>query len=60
MKKNKLWIIALCYRCKSDFETGGHILVKRGWQKSLKVCEFCQVGRGIEYVVLEKNGGGKS
>lgn len=53
--KNKLSImeLALCHRCKSDFEDDDdRLLVKCGWQAIKEKCDFCGVGRGWIYRVI--------
>ena len=46
----------LCYRCKSNYESGGYRLVKRGRQENKEECDICQVGMGFNYAVFEKGG----
>ena len=55
-RKDEIWDMTLCPRCKSEFEYGGYLLVKRGWQELKEPCDFCRVGRGWEYGVFEGSG----
>ena len=56
MTDEKLWRLALCSRCKTDFESSGYTLIRHGWQEIAEACEFCQVGRGFDYDVFRKDG----
>ena len=42
----------LCPRCKSEYETSGYIFAKQGWQESKESCDYCQVGRGWNYLII--------
>ena len=57
LEKNKeeILLLVLCPRCRSDFQSSGYMLVKRGWQAADETCDFCHAGRGWEYGVFRNN-----
>ena len=55
--KGELFDMCLCPRCESSFCDGGYLLVKRGWQETKELCDFCKVGRGLNFGVFNMNGG---
>jgi len=42
----------LCPRCKSEYEISGYIFAKQGWQESKESCDYCQVGKGLNYLMI--------
>ena len=46
--------LTLCYRCKSEFEDGGYLLVKRGWQECKESCDICRDAMGWEFGVFDR------
>ena len=53
--KGELFDMCLCPRCESNFRDGGYLLVKRGWQENKEPCDFCKVGRGLNFGVFNDN-----
>ena len=51
-KKAEILILCLCSRCESDFCESGCILIKRGWQKDKKLCDFCEMRFGLEFGIF--------
>ena len=51
----KLEILALCLcpRCESNFEDSGCILIKKGWKKNKKLCDFCGTRQGFLFWILK-------
>jgi len=47
--KVKPTTLILCPSCKADFEEGGQLVVKIGWQDMWHSCDICRTGRGFEY-----------
>ena len=56
MKKEKLWTLTLCERCKSDFEYAQYLLTKHAWHDVKEPCEYCQAGYGWDYGVFSDDG----
>lgn len=55
VKKAEILTLCLCPRCKSDFQDSGCILIKRGWQKDKKICDFCERRLGLEFGIFNTN-----
>ena len=53
-KKAEILTLCLCPRCESDFNDSGCILIKRGWQKNKKLCDFCETRYGLEFGIFNK------
>ena len=56
MSKSKALSLTLCPRCKSNFEDSGRKLIKLPRQAEKDNCDICQVRKGWEYRITEKNG----
>jgi mRNA interferase MazF len=54
--KDSVLDLTLCPRCQSNFETGGYLLIKRGWQDALESCDICHLGRGWTFGVFDRKG----
>ena len=53
-QKAEVITLCLCPRCESDFWDSGCVLVKRGWQKDKKSCDFCGTRNGLVFGVFNK------
>jgi len=53
-KKSEILTLCLCSRCEDDFWHNDCILIKKGWQKDKKLCDFCETRYGFEFRVLNK------
>jgi len=51
--KEKPFDLTLCYRCKSDFEEIGRLVMRRGFQRVKESCDRCQLGMGWHYAIFE-------
>jgi len=47
--------LSLCSRCESNFAQSDCILVKKGWQETKKLCDFCESRQGLTFEVFSKN-----
>jgi mRNA interferase MazF len=54
LKKVRPLDMTLCRRCASEFEDGGYLLVKRGWQMYKEPCDICRSGMGWEFGVFDR------
>ena len=55
--KGELFDMCLCPRCENSFREAEYLLVKRGWQEHKEPCDFCKVGKGLNFGVFNMNGG---
>jgi len=53
-KKAEVLTLCLCPRCESDFWESGCILIKRGWQRDKKICDFCETRHGLVFGIFNK------
>jgi len=51
--KGELLVLCLCKRCESDFVDSGCILIKKGWQKSRSLCNFCESRQGLVFGIFD-------
>jgi len=51
-KKGEMMMLSLCTRCEMDFRNSGYVVVKRGWQEVKEDCDFCKIGRGLNFGVF--------
>ena len=50
--KGELLVLCLCKRCEGDFVDSGCILIKKGWQKSKSLCNFCESKQGWVFGIV--------
>jgi len=48
--------LCLCPRCESNFRKSGRVLIKKGWQKTRKRCDFCEVNNGLVFGIFNMDG----
>ena len=53
-RKAEILTMCLCSRCESDFWDSGCVLVKKGWQKDKKPCDFCGMRQGLVFGIFNK------
>ena len=54
-QKAEILTLCLCPRCESDFEDSGCILIKKGWQRVRKLCDFCEARQGLVFGIFNRN-----
>jgi len=50
--KEDMFTLCLCRRCESDFWDSGCVLVKKGWQKEKRLCDFCEARNGLIFGIF--------
>ena len=59
LKKARPFDMTLCRRCVSEFEDGGCLLIKRGWQEYKESCDMCRDDMGWEFAVFDRKKEGR-
>jgi len=54
--KSEVITLCLCPRCERDFWESGCLLIKKGWQKTKSICDFCEVRQGFKFGVFRMKG----
>ena len=54
--KGEMLMLSLCWRCESDFKNSGYLLIKKGWQQSKDICDFCKRAKGLNFGVFNLDG----
>ena len=54
---DKIIVLSLCPRCRSEFQSIPENIVKRldPFQADKEMCDKCQVGYGYDYMIFKKN-----
>ena len=50
--KGEMLDLTLCRRCEDDFRKSGYFLIKKGWQKVKRKCDFCKNAKGLTFGVF--------
>jgi len=50
--KKDVFTLCLCRRCERDFWDSGCVLIKKGWQKEKKLCDFCEARNGLNFGIF--------
>ena len=58
--KNEPFIMALCYRCKADFQSTGknYIRYVKPYQFKKKLCDYCSVRYGYNFEIKPRENRG--
>ena len=54
-KKAEILTLCLCPRCERDFTESGCVLVKKGWQETKSLCDFCETRQGLNFGIFNKD-----
>jgi len=50
--KGEMLVLTLCRRCESDFRNSNYLVIKRGWQEHLEICDFCNDRQGLTFSIF--------
>jgi len=53
----EMLVLSLCRHCEYDFRNSGYLLIKKGWQENMNMCDFCKNVKGLTFGIFNLDGG---